>query len=169
MPFIIFGGLLMNVDEIPDYFVWFSVFSFVQYGEIHKLCGHGPSQLRTLFIQRRTGQAFHAREACRTGESLRLWVYVDGPISCRRGQGFRGLDEGQRAFFGLLLPRRRAHVFCLYNPTPGTPLHGLHLWRRTILSLASACELVTEGSLTAWVRDIAPSVPGTLRNEWMLG
>ncbi|CAN0433874.1 unnamed protein product [Ascophyllum nodosum] len=32
MPFIIFGGLLINLEEIPDYFVWFSVFSFVQYG-----------------------------------------------------------------------------------------------------------------------------------------
>ncbi|CAN0037303.1 unnamed protein product, partial [Laminaria digitata] len=32
MPFVIFGGLLINLDEIPGYFIWFSVFSFVQYG-----------------------------------------------------------------------------------------------------------------------------------------
>lgn len=33
MPFIIFGGLLINIEEIPPYFVWLSVFSFVQYGK----------------------------------------------------------------------------------------------------------------------------------------
>ncbi|CAN0052455.1 unnamed protein product, partial [Sphacelaria rigidula] len=33
MPFIIFGGLLINIEEIPAYFLWLSVFSFVQYGE----------------------------------------------------------------------------------------------------------------------------------------
>lgn len=33
MPFVIFGGLLINLNEIPAYFVWYSIFSFVQYGE----------------------------------------------------------------------------------------------------------------------------------------
>lgn len=33
MPFVIFGGLLINLSQIPAYFVWYSVFSFVQYGE----------------------------------------------------------------------------------------------------------------------------------------
>ncbi|CAM9147551.1 unnamed protein product [Ectocarpus fasciculatus] len=32
MPFIIFGGLLINLSEIPVYFVWYSIFSFIQYG-----------------------------------------------------------------------------------------------------------------------------------------
>jgi ATP-binding cassette, subfamily G (WHITE), eye pigment precursor transporter len=32
MPIIIFGGLLINIDSIPDYFKWLSVFSFIQYG-----------------------------------------------------------------------------------------------------------------------------------------
>ncbi|CAM9300215.1 unnamed protein product [Chrysoparadoxa australica] len=32
MPLVIFGGLLVNVNAIPAYFVWLSVFSFVQYG-----------------------------------------------------------------------------------------------------------------------------------------
>ncbi|KAG5178542.1 ABC transmembrane transporter [Tribonema minus] len=32
MPLIIFAGLLINVDSIPAYFLWLSVFSFVQYG-----------------------------------------------------------------------------------------------------------------------------------------
>lgn len=33
MPLIIFGGLFINLKEIPAYFLWYSVFSFVQYGE----------------------------------------------------------------------------------------------------------------------------------------
>lgn len=33
MPFVIFGGLLINLSQIPAYFVWYSIFSFVQYGE----------------------------------------------------------------------------------------------------------------------------------------
>lgn len=32
LPLIIFGGLFINLDEIPAYFLWYSVFSFVQYG-----------------------------------------------------------------------------------------------------------------------------------------
>jgi ATP-binding cassette, subfamily G (WHITE), eye pigment precursor transporter len=32
MPLIIFGGLLINIDSIPNYFKWLSVFSFIQYG-----------------------------------------------------------------------------------------------------------------------------------------
>lgn len=33
MPLIIFGGLFINLSDIPTYFVWYSIFSFIQYGK----------------------------------------------------------------------------------------------------------------------------------------
>ncbi|CAN0340858.1 unnamed protein product, partial [Hapterophycus canaliculatus] len=33
MPLVIFGGLLINLSDIPTYLAWFSVFSFIQYGK----------------------------------------------------------------------------------------------------------------------------------------
>lgn len=45
MPFVIFGGLLINIDEIPDYFEWMSIFSFVQYGEWSVEMGAGIGDL----------------------------------------------------------------------------------------------------------------------------
>ncbi|CAM9650413.1 unnamed protein product [Scytosiphon promiscuus] len=32
MPLIIFGGLLINLSDIPNYFLWYSILSFIQYG-----------------------------------------------------------------------------------------------------------------------------------------
>ena len=32
IPMILFGGLFINVDDIPKYFYWLSYLSFIQYG-----------------------------------------------------------------------------------------------------------------------------------------
>lgn len=71
MPFVIFGGLLINLDEIPGYFIWFSVFSFVQYGEPPKKRNRRPLYDSASCPIRSVGYRI---------ESFHTWEKISDPI-----------------------------------------------------------------------------------------